>query len=226
MNLCGFRGFESHPHRQISQVQTVNLTSVRPGLFTVSQDDRGTAGCLHTDGVPPVTAPQPERDGNFLWNRFWSGDATARDRSASNADGNTSQTARACEIDKQRTRMKEFEAPCTRRVPWFRRKDRFWRFWRIVESITYALSMCPSGSSPARLTTLPAHCLGHFPAPVNSYTCTAFRPLRPNPNTELVDANTGRNCCNGSSGTQLTIGLSPTNTQPLSRQAASARTAS
>jgi uncharacterized protein (TIGR03437 family) len=51
---------------QTSQVQTVNLTSVRPGLFTVSQDGRGTAVCLHTDGVTPVTADQPANPGEVV----------------------------------------------------------------------------------------------------------------------------------------------------------------
>jgi uncharacterized protein (TIGR03437 family) len=53
-------------HGQTSQVQTVNLTSVRPGLFTVSQDGRGTAVCLHTDGVTPVTADQPANPGEVV----------------------------------------------------------------------------------------------------------------------------------------------------------------
>ncbi|HEV8040121.1 MAG TPA: hypothetical protein VGP62_14735 [Bryobacteraceae bacterium] len=51
---------------QTSQVQTVNLTSVRPGLFTVSQDGRGTAVCLHTDGVTPVTADLPANPGEVV----------------------------------------------------------------------------------------------------------------------------------------------------------------
>lgn len=42
-----------------SAVQTVNLSSVKPGLFTVSQDGKGTAVCLHSDGVTPVTAANP-----------------------------------------------------------------------------------------------------------------------------------------------------------------------
>ena len=51
---------------QTSQVETVNLTSVRPGLFTVSQDGRGTAVCLHTDGVTPVTADLPANPGEVV----------------------------------------------------------------------------------------------------------------------------------------------------------------
>jgi uncharacterized protein (TIGR03437 family) len=51
---------------QTSEAQTVNLTSVRPGLFTVSQDGRGTAVCLHTDGVTPVTADQPANPGEVV----------------------------------------------------------------------------------------------------------------------------------------------------------------
>jgi uncharacterized protein (TIGR03437 family) len=42
-----------------SQPQTVNLAPVKPGLFTVSQDGRGAAVCMHTDGVTPVTASKP-----------------------------------------------------------------------------------------------------------------------------------------------------------------------
>jgi uncharacterized protein (TIGR03437 family) len=44
---------------QTSTAQTVNLSSVKPGLFTVSQDGRGTAVCLHSDGVTLVTAANP-----------------------------------------------------------------------------------------------------------------------------------------------------------------------
>jgi uncharacterized protein (TIGR03437 family) len=51
---------------QISQVQTVNLTSVKPGLFTVSQDGRGTAVCLHTDGVTPVSTDLPAHPGEVV----------------------------------------------------------------------------------------------------------------------------------------------------------------
>jgi len=51
---------------QTSLVQTVNLTSIRPGLFTVSQDGRGTVVCLHTDGVTPVTADQPASPGEVV----------------------------------------------------------------------------------------------------------------------------------------------------------------
>ena len=42
-----------------SQSRTVNLTPEKPGLFTVSQDGRGAAVCMHTDGVTPVTASKP-----------------------------------------------------------------------------------------------------------------------------------------------------------------------
>jgi len=42
-----------------SQPQTVNLAPAKPGLFTVSQDGRGAAVCMHTDGVTPVTASKP-----------------------------------------------------------------------------------------------------------------------------------------------------------------------
>jgi uncharacterized protein (TIGR03437 family) len=41
----------------------VNLTSVRPGLFTVSQDGRGTAVCIHSDGVTPISADLPANPG-------------------------------------------------------------------------------------------------------------------------------------------------------------------
>jgi hypothetical protein len=47
--------FESHPHRQNSQVQILNLSLVRPGLLT-SLWTAGTPGHLHTDGVTTVTA--------------------------------------------------------------------------------------------------------------------------------------------------------------------------
>ncbi len=51
---------------QTSQVATVNITSVKPGLFTVSQDGRGTAVCLHTDGVTPVSADLPANPGEVV----------------------------------------------------------------------------------------------------------------------------------------------------------------
>jgi len=44
---------------QTSAVQNVSLSPVKPGLFTVSQDGKGTAVCLHTDGVTPVTTANP-----------------------------------------------------------------------------------------------------------------------------------------------------------------------
>lgn len=51
---------------QTSQIQTVNLTSVKPGLFTVSQNGRGTAVCLHTDGVTPVSTDLPAHPGEVV----------------------------------------------------------------------------------------------------------------------------------------------------------------
>ena len=44
---------------QVSAPRMVSLTVVKPGLFTVTQDGRGTAVCLHSDGVTPVTADNP-----------------------------------------------------------------------------------------------------------------------------------------------------------------------
>ncbi len=44
---------------QLSATLTVNLAPVKPGLFTVSQDGKGSAVCLHTDGVTPVTTANP-----------------------------------------------------------------------------------------------------------------------------------------------------------------------
>ena len=41
---------------QVSQPRKVALSVVKPGLFTVGQDGRGTVVCLHTDGITPVTA--------------------------------------------------------------------------------------------------------------------------------------------------------------------------
>jgi uncharacterized protein (TIGR03437 family) len=51
---------------QTSQVQRVNLSSVKPGLFTVTQDGRGTAVCIHSDGVTPVTAELPAHPGEVV----------------------------------------------------------------------------------------------------------------------------------------------------------------
>jgi len=44
---------------QTSTVQNVSLAPYKPGLFSVSQDGKGTAVCLHTDGVTPVTQDNP-----------------------------------------------------------------------------------------------------------------------------------------------------------------------
>jgi uncharacterized protein (TIGR03437 family) len=44
---------------QSSTIQNVSLAPFKPGLFTVSQDGQGTAVCLHTDGVTPVTQDNP-----------------------------------------------------------------------------------------------------------------------------------------------------------------------
>ncbi len=49
-----------------SEVQTVSLASVKPGLFTVSQDGKGTAVCIHSDGVTPVTADNPAHPGEVV----------------------------------------------------------------------------------------------------------------------------------------------------------------
>jgi uncharacterized protein (TIGR03437 family) len=49
-----------------SVVQSVNLSSVKPGLFTVSQDGKGAAVCLHTDGVTPVTTDNPAHPGEVV----------------------------------------------------------------------------------------------------------------------------------------------------------------
>lgn len=46
---------------QTSQPRSVNLFTVKPGLFTISQDGRGTAICVHSDGITLVTADRPAR---------------------------------------------------------------------------------------------------------------------------------------------------------------------
>ncbi len=51
---------------QTSPPRTVNLTGVKPGLFTVSQDGRGMAICVHSDGVTVVTAQNPARPGEII----------------------------------------------------------------------------------------------------------------------------------------------------------------
>ncbi|HWB95380.1 MAG TPA: hypothetical protein VG672_01725 [Bryobacteraceae bacterium] len=51
---------------QSSQVRSVPLKSVAPGLFTVSQDGRGTATCLHSDGVTAVSASKPAHPGEEI----------------------------------------------------------------------------------------------------------------------------------------------------------------
>ncbi len=51
---------------QTSALQSVNLTSAKPGLFTVSQDGKGTAVCLHSDGVTPVTTANPAHPGEVV----------------------------------------------------------------------------------------------------------------------------------------------------------------
>lgn len=42
-----------------SQARGVALQSLAPGLFTASQDGKGAAICLHSDGKTPVTAANP-----------------------------------------------------------------------------------------------------------------------------------------------------------------------
>lgn len=51
---------------QTSLPATINLSAVKPGLFTVSQDGRGTALCLHSDGVTPVTSDNPAHPGEVV----------------------------------------------------------------------------------------------------------------------------------------------------------------
>ena len=51
---------------QTSVAANVNITSIKPGLFTTSQDGRGTAVCLHSDGITPATADNPAHPGEVV----------------------------------------------------------------------------------------------------------------------------------------------------------------
>lgn len=65
MELAGQRSAEVEVTTggQTSQPRTVNLSAVAPGLFTLSQDGRGTAVCIHRDGVTPVSTGNPAYPG-------------------------------------------------------------------------------------------------------------------------------------------------------------------
>ena len=49
-----------------SQPRTVNLAPIKPGLFSVSQDGKGAAVCMHTDGVTPVNDFNPAKPNEVL----------------------------------------------------------------------------------------------------------------------------------------------------------------
>ena len=51
---------------QASTSRTILLDAAAPGIFTISQDGRGTAAALHEDGVTSVTAQSPARPGEVV----------------------------------------------------------------------------------------------------------------------------------------------------------------